>query len=122
MISGNFATFIHMSPCRCSFIIGFPTCIVLAATMILPLVAPGFSGSNVTVPEIPLAVPLIDSSGASVLNTTLLTPFGSLKSNGIGAAEDNAASASALRKGTVNRVIVFGLYFGLGLKTNETPA
>src|SRR5688572_13330508 len=75
-----------MSPCKCSFMVGLPTCKELAATTIVPFVADGFSGSNVTVPEMPLAVPLIDSSGASVLNTTLLTPFGSLKSNSIGAA------------------------------------
>ena len=36
--------------------------------------------SNVIEPEIPVAVPVIDSSGASSLNWTLLTPFGSLKS------------------------------------------
>jgi hypothetical protein len=46
------------------------------ATMILPFVAPGFPGSNVTVPEMPLALPLMASSGASSLNPALLMPLG----------------------------------------------
>ena len=54
--------------------------------MIFPVVAAGFSGSNETAPLMPLALPLMDSSGASSLNTALLTPFGSLKSKDCGAA------------------------------------
>ena len=34
-------------------------------TTIFPFVSPGFSGSNVTVPVMPFALPLTDSSGAS---------------------------------------------------------
>src|SRR3954469_14005119 len=45
----------------------------------------------------PFAVPLIDSSGASVLKRIVFTPFGSLKSNWIGAAE------TAAHKPTSNR-------------------
>src|SRR5215212_9180364 len=93
VISGNFSTFIQFSPCRCSFIVALPTCSDFEATTILPLVEPGCSGSNVTVPLIPLAVPLMDSKGASVLKTTLFTPFGSLKSNWIGAANTGRAVA-----------------------------
>src|SRR5258706_13017127 len=62
------------------------TCIVEVATTILPVVAPGFSKSNTTVPLMPLALPLIASSTPSSLNTTLLTPLGSLKSNVCGEA------------------------------------
>ena len=48
------------------------------------MVAAGFSGSNIIFPEIPVAVPEIDSRGASKRNKALLTFLGSLKSNSIG--------------------------------------
>ena len=70
----------------CCFCIGLGTVNDSLATTILPVVAAGFSGSNVTVPVMPLALPLMDSSGASSLKTALLTPFGSLKSKVCGAA------------------------------------
>jgi hypothetical protein len=41
---------------------------------------------KLTVPVMPLALPLMDSSGASSLKTALLTPLGSLKSKDCGAA------------------------------------
>src|SRR5438034_2984092 len=44
----------------------------------------------------PVAVPLMDSSGASVLKMTLLTPFGSLKSNSRGAANAVAATEAKM--------------------------
>src|ERR1700744_3138905 len=79
---------------------------VLAATMILPLVAPGFSGSNVTMPLTPLAVPLMASSGASTLNAALLTPLGSLKSKLCGAARSAVAKPNAAR--SVSWVFILG--------------
>src|SRR2546430_16694525 len=48
----------------CSSDLGLPTCSELDCTTILPLIAPGLSGSKVTLPEMPVAVPLMDSSGA----------------------------------------------------------
>ena len=85
-ISGYLATSSQLAPCKCSFCIGFCTVKDSAATTIFPLVAAGFSGSNETVPLMPLALPLMDSSGASRLKTAVLMPFGSLKSKVCGAA------------------------------------
>src|SRR6478672_8915330 len=56
------------------------------STTIFPFRLPGLAGSKEMIPEVPVAVPLIDSNGASVLKMTLLTPFGSLKSKSCGAA------------------------------------
>src|ERR1043165_3153442 len=78
---------------------GFGTRNDEAVTTIFPFVAAGFAGSNVTVPEIPLALPLMASSGASSLNTALFTLLGSLKSNVCGAA--NTAQVAAP---TINRM------------------
>ena len=50
------------------------------------MVAAGFSGSKVIAPEIPVAVPEMDSKGASKRNKALLTFLGSLKSKTIGSA------------------------------------
>ena len=45
----------------------------------------------------PLALPLMASSGASSLKTTLFTPFGSLKSKVCGAAQAVALSVAKVR-------------------------
>jgi hypothetical protein len=86
VISGYFATSSHLALCMCSFCIGFGTVNDSPATTILPVVAAGFSGSNETVPLMPLALPSMVSSGAVSLKTALFTPFGSLKSKVSGAA------------------------------------
>src|SRR6266487_1990300 len=90
---------------------GFGTRNDEAATTIFPFVAAGFAGSNVTVPDIPLALPLMASSGASSLNTALFTPLGSLKSNVCGAA--NAAQVAAM---TMNRVAM-GFFIRFAIQT-----
>ena len=71
VISGNLPASIQLAPCKCSFCIGLPRWSELTTKVIFPFTAPGFSGSKVTCPETPVAVPLIASSGASSLNTTL---------------------------------------------------
>src|ERR1043166_939748 len=98
MISGYFATLSHLSLCKCSFCMGLPRWSELAATTILPLSAAGLAGSNVTDPEMAVAVPLIDSNGASVLKMTLLTPLGSLKSKVNGAPEQTVATHAPTMK------------------------
>jgi hypothetical protein len=67
VISGYLATSSHFSLCKCSFCIGFGTANDSLVTTILPVVAAGFSGSKLTVPLMPLALPLTDSSDASSL-------------------------------------------------------
>src|SRR5438874_9106625 len=104
MISGYFAASSHCPLCRCCCIFGFGTRIDGVATTIFPRTAPGFAGSNVTFPVIPEALPLIVSTGASVLNETLFTPLGSLKSNSSGEAPKMPASA-------MKRIKVRDLYF-----------
>src|SRR5579862_9198293 len=90
--------------CRC---IGLGTMSDAVATVILPMVAPGFSGSKVTVPETPLALPLMDSSGASSLNPALLMPLGSLKSNVWGAASATPARVMSARTENFVFIICF---------------
>src|SRR5688572_28642012 len=98
VISGCLAASSQSLPCMCSFIVGLGTCNEEVATTILPLTAAGFSGSKVTAPDTPLAVPLIDSSGASVLKMTVLTPFGSLKLKLIGAATSDPAAQPRMER------------------------
>src|SRR2546430_6409079 len=93
VISGYFAASSHCPLCKCCCIFGFGTRIDAVATTMLPRTAPGFAGSNVTFTVIPEALPLIVSTGASVLNETLFTPLGSLKSNSSGDARKTPASA-----------------------------
>src|SRR5437588_5800341 len=104
VISGYFAASSHCPLCKCCCIFGFGTRIDGVATTIFPRTAPGFAGSNVTFPVIPEALPLIVSTGASVLNETLFTPLGSLKSNSSGDARKTPASA-------VKTIKVRDLYF-----------
>src|SRR5688572_4757691 len=87
--------------------VGFGTCRELTASLILPLIAAGSAGSKVTLPETPVPTPLIDSSGASVLNTTLLTPLGSLKLNSIGAAFAPTARLMTVSRGSIFIVLRF---------------
>src|SRR6185436_1381199 len=91
----------HWLPCMCSFIIEFGTVSDSAATTILPLVAPGLAGSNVTVPLTPLALPLMASRGASSLNWALFTPLGSLKSKVSGPATATEARPAITNRETI---------------------
>src|ERR1035437_61521 len=96
-ISGYLAASSHLSLSRCCCCMGLPTCNDEVATTILPLVVAGSAGSKVMVPEMPVALPLTASSGASSLNTALFTPLGSLKSNVSG-----AASAALLKQASAS--------------------
>src|SRR5262249_701146 len=89
---GNLATSSHLSLWRWPCMVEFGTCNDLASTTIFPFKEEGSAGSKSTLPETPVAVPLMDSSGASVRKMTLLTPLGSLKSKDSGAA--NPASVN----------------------------
>src|ERR1035437_8261727 len=103
-ISGYLAASSHLSLSMCCCCMELPTCNEAVATTILPLVAAGFAGSKVTVPEMPVALPLSASSGASSLNVALFTPLGSLKSNVSGAAR-----AALLKQASASRrwILVF---------------
>src|ERR1035437_726555 len=128
-ISGYLAASIHLSLSRCCCCMGLPTCRDELATMILPLAAEGSAGSNVTVPEMPVALPLRASNSASSLKTALFTPLGSLKSKVCDAA--NAVPArlpSAIRRTSLvfmcDLVVLSRLRFEFvycGKKTKSRP-
>ena len=107
--------------CRC---IGLGTMSDAVATVILPFVAPGFSGSNVTVPETPLALPLMDSNGASSLNPALLMLFGILEVEHLRRGENRARQGDECQNGEFrfHGLVRFVDHFDFAGTKMETPA
>src|SRR4030095_7453237 len=71
------------------------------ATTILPFKASGFLGSKSTEPEMPDALPVIASRGASRLNRALFTPLGLLKSNFKDSARTVKAALTSIKLTTI---------------------